>query len=64
MRHDTGYLRNLATGVRFSMLPQRQGVGTAACNLDGAGALAAAEAAQRDIARGCDLVVLNKFGKL
>lgn len=58
-----GYLRSLASGARFSILPDR-GVGTAACHLDGDGALAAAAAAQRDIASGCDLVVLNKFGKL
>ena len=60
---EAGYLRSLASGARFSILPD-QGVGTAACHLDGDGALAAAAAAQRDIASGCDLVVLNKFGKL
>ena len=32
--------------------------------LEGSGALAAAEAVQRDIATGCDLVLLSKFGKL
>ena len=32
--------------------------------LAGAGALAAAEAVRRDIAAGCDLVVLSKFGNL
>jgi hypothetical protein len=60
---EAGYLRSLATGTRFSILPA-PAVGTTACDLDGAGALAAAAAARRDIARGCDLVVLNKFGKL
>jgi hypothetical protein len=60
---QAGYLRNLATGERFSIFHD-QGPGTATCHLDGAGAVAAAMAVQRDIARGCDLVVLSKFGKL
>jgi len=60
---QAGYLRSLASGTRFSIL-QDQGVVTVACHLDGDGALAAAVAAQRDIASGCDLVLLNKFGKL
>jgi hypothetical protein len=34
------------------------------CHLDGAGALSAAVAVRRDIAAGCELVLLNKFGKL
>ena len=34
------------------------------CHLDGAGALTAAGAVRRDIAAGCELVVLSKFGKL
>jgi len=34
------------------------------CHLDGIGAVAAAAAVQSDIAAGCDLVLLNKFGKL
>ena len=34
------------------------------CHLDGAGALSAAGAVRRDIAAGCELVLLNKFGKL
>jgi Protein of unknown function (DUF2478) len=34
------------------------------CHLDGVGAVAAAAAVQRDITAECDLVLLNKFGKL
>ena len=37
---------------------------TAECHLDGVGAVAAAAAVQHDIADGCDLVLLNKFGQL
>jgi len=34
------------------------------CHLDGIGAVAAADGVQGDIEAGCDLVLLNKFGKL
>jgi hypothetical protein len=34
------------------------------CHLDGVGAVASAATVQSDIAAGCDLVLLNKFGKL
>ena len=40
------------------------GSGSAACHLESAGVLAAAERVREDIAIGCNLVVLNKFGKL
>ena len=60
---QAGFLRNVATGARFSIFHDL-GPGAAACHLDGAGAVAAAAAAQRDIAAGCDLVILSKFGKL
>ncbi|MBV9018763.1 MAG: DUF2478 domain-containing protein [Alphaproteobacteria bacterium] len=60
---QAGFLRNLANGARFSIFNDR-GPGVAECHLDGSGAVAAAEAVQRDIAAGCDLVLLNKFGKL
>jgi Protein of unknown function (DUF2478) len=63
-RHcQAGYLRNLTTGARFSIFHDL-GPGTAMCHLDGIGALAAAAAVQSDISAGCDLVLLNKFGKL
>ncbi|HXC30138.1 MAG TPA: DUF2478 domain-containing protein [Stellaceae bacterium] len=63
-RHcQAGYLRNLATGARFSIFHDL-GPGVAACHLDGIGAVSAAATVEADIATGCDLVLLNKFGKL
>src|SRR5215467_3939116 len=63
-RHcQAGYLRNLTTGARFSIFHDL-GPGVAMCHLDGVGAVAAAAAVQTDITAGCDLVLLNKFGKL
>jgi hypothetical protein len=63
-RHcQAGYLRNLTTGARFSIFHDL-GPGAAACHLDGTGAVAAAAGVQSDIAAGCDLVLLNKFGRL
>jgi hypothetical protein len=63
-RHcQAGYLRNLTTGERFSIF-QDLGPGAAVCHIDGTGAVAAAARLQSDIAAGCDLVLLNKFGKL
>ena len=58
-----GYLASLASGERFQIF-QDLGPGSKGCHLAGAGALAAAEAVTRDIAAGCDLVVLSKFGHL
>jgi hypothetical protein len=60
---QAGYLRTLATGARYSIFHD-PGPSAAACHLDGSGAGAAAIAVQRDIETGCDLVLLNKFGKL
>ena len=60
---SAGYLRSLATGMRFSIFHDL-GPGVAACQLDGVGAVSAADAVQHDIAAGCDLVMLSKFGKL
>jgi hypothetical protein len=60
---SAGYLRSLASGERFAIF-QDLGAGSRACHLDGAGVLTAAAAVQRDIAAGCDLVLLSKFGKL
>ena len=63
-RHcQAGYLRILATGARFSIF-QDLGPSVALCHFDGVGAVAAAATVQNDIAEGCDLVLLNKFGKL
>ena len=60
---QAGYLRTLATGARYSIFHDL-GPNAAACHLDGTGAAAAAIAVQHDIEKGCDLVLLNKFGKL
>ena len=58
-----GDLRSLSDGRRFPLM-QDLGPNAAACRLDGAGVVSAAEAVQQGIAAGCDLVVLNKFGKI
>jgi hypothetical protein len=60
---NAGFLRHVGTGERFAIF-QDLGPGSTACHLEGAGALTAAQAVQRDIAAGCDLVVLSKFGRL
>ena len=60
---SAGYLHRIGTADRFAIF-QDQGPGSTVCHLEGSGALAAAEAVQRDIAAGCDLVLLSKFGKL
>jgi hypothetical protein len=60
---SAGYLRSLRDDRRFAMF-QDLGPGSAGCHLDAAGVTEAADAVQRDIAHGCDLVVLSKFGKL
>jgi hypothetical protein len=58
-----GYLRRIADGTRFAIF-EDLGPGAEACHLDGRGAVGAAEAVKSDIAAGCDLVLLSKFGKL
>lgn len=58
-----GYLRSVTSGARYPIF-QDLGLGADACHLDGSGALSATEAVQKDIAAGCDLVILSKFGKL
>jgi hypothetical protein len=60
---SAGFLRNVCTGELFPIF-QDLGPGSTACHLDGASMLPATEAVQRDIAAGCDLVLLSKFGKL
>lgn len=60
---SAGYLRSIADGALYPIF-QDLGVGSDACHLDGGGAVAAVEAVRRDIAAGCDLVVLSKFGRL
>jgi len=58
-----GFLRNIATGERFSIF-EDLGPGSTECHLDGLGAVSAAASVERDIAAGCDVVLLSKFGKL
>jgi len=60
---SAGFLRSLGDGERFPIF-QDLGAGAGACHLAGDGVVAAAGAVCRDIAGGCDLVVLSKFGKL
>lgn len=57
------YLLSIASGARYPMF-QDLGQGSSACRIDPAGVVLAGEAVRRDIAAGCDLVVLNRFGKL
>lgn len=58
-----GRLLNLADG---SLRPifQDLGPGAAGCLLDAGALVAAGERVRRDIAAGCDFVILSKFGKL
>jgi hypothetical protein len=60
---NAGFLRSVASGERFSIFRDR-GSGSTSCHLDGKGVRTAADAVRRDIEAGCDLVLLNKFGKL
>lgn len=56
-------LRSIADGREFSLF-QDLGTGSTACALDPAGVAEACAAVCRDIAAGCDLVILSKFAKL
>jgi hypothetical protein len=58
-----GQLRNIAGGGSFALF-QELGPGSVSCSLDSSGVVQASEQVCSDIARGCDLVVLSKFGKL
>ena len=60
---NAGYLRSITSGTLYPIF-QDLGPGAEACHLEGAGAVSATEAIERDIAAGCDLVMLSKFGKL
>ncbi len=61
-RCTAGYLRSLADGARYPIF-QDLGPGSG-CHLSGDGAVVAAAAVRGDIAAGCDLVMLSKFGRL
>ncbi|WP_312163291.1 DUF2478 domain-containing protein [Phenylobacterium sp.] len=56
-------LRSLVDGRRFPVF-QELGGGSTACGLDAGSIVTACEAVRQDIAAGCDLVVLSKFGRL
>lgn len=56
-------LRSIGDGREFPLF-QDLGLGSTACAIDPAGVSDACAAVCRDIAVGCDLVVLSKFGKL
>jgi hypothetical protein len=58
-----GRLLSLTDGCGYSLF-QELGEGSGACALDPEGVILAGEAVRRDVARGCDLVLLSKFGKL
>ena len=60
---SAGYLRSLGDGARYPIF-QDLGRGSQTCHLAGDGALVAAAAVRKDIEKGCDLVILSKFGKL
>lgn len=55
-------LLSLADGRRYPMF-QTLGAGSGACAFDPEGVVSAADAVAAQIEAGCDLVVLNKFGK-
>ncbi len=57
------FLRSLAGGREFTLF-QDLGEAADACALLPEGLVTAAYAVCQDIARGCDLVILSKFGKL
>jgi len=60
---SAGFLRSIPTGERFPIF-RDLGPGSTSCHLDGSAMLAATDAVLRDIAAGCDVVLLSKFGKL
>lgn len=60
---SAGELKSLGDGRRFPLL-QALGADATACRLDSAAVVSACDVVQRDIAAGCDLVVLSKFGKV
>jgi len=60
---SAGELKSLGDGRRFPLLQDLGGEATA-CRLDSSAVVSACDVVQRDIAAGCDLVVLSKFGKV
>jgi hypothetical protein len=60
---DRSRIRAITDGRSYPLF-QDLGSGSTACALAPEGAVLAAATVCRDIARGCDLVLLSKFGKL
>lgn len=60
---EPGHLRCIPGGERYPLF-QQLGSGSNGCALDPAGAILAGETVRRQIAGGCDLVLLSKFGKM
>lgn len=60
---SAGRLQSIVDGRSYPIF-QDLGPDSDACHLDGSGAISASEAVCNDIAAGCDLVLLSKFGKL
>lgn len=58
-----GYLRSLVDGRRYPIF-QDLGTGSEACSLDPVSLVDACERLRTDVADGCDLVIISKFGKL
>jgi len=58
-----GQLHSIASSGSFTLF-QDLGPGSVSCAIDPSGVVQASERVCDDIARGCDLVVLSKFGKL
>lgn len=58
-----GQMRSIADNTAYSMF-QKAAPGTPGCDVENTGLNSAADAICRDVATGCDLVILSKFGKL
>jgi hypothetical protein len=58
-----GELKSLRSDARYPIF-QDLGPGASGCRLDATGLIAACADLQADIAHGCDLLVVSKFGKL
>jgi hypothetical protein len=56
-------LQSIVDGRSYRLF-QDLGAGSSSCGLDAGGVVEAGEAVSGDVAAGCDLVVLSKFGKL
>jgi hypothetical protein len=62
-KRHSARLKNITTGEAHPLF-QDLGPMAAACHLDGAGIVAACAIVRDEIERGCDVVILSKFGQL